>query len=207
MLAMRLLRIAPALGIAAAVLLGCDSSSSQAVAATGPVAGKVRMFSLHATPRPVPALAFQNDSGKTVRLSDFRGKVVVLNVWATWCAPCREEMPTLDRLQAQLGGPKFEVVALSVDHDGSRGVQQFFRDIGVKYLRWYIDPTPRTLDELKVFGLPATLLIDPKGLELGRLLGATQWDSPEMVRFLRGMIERNTAAQTTTTRLGTQTVR
>lgn len=181
--------------VAAVLLSGCDNASTGVIATAA--AGPVRLFSLHDNPRPVPEITFQNEHGQTVRLGDFRGKVVVLNVWATWCAPCREEMPTLDRLQAQLGGPRFEVLALSVDHDGPRVVQRFFGDIDLKHLRWYIDPTTRTMDKLKVFGLPATFLIDADGRELGRLLGATQWDSPEMVRFLRGVIERDKPTQTT----------
>lgn len=183
-----------ALGVAAALATaGCDRPASEAVAGAKPAAS--RQFSLHPKPKPVPDLVFQNERGQAVRLSAFRGKVLVLNVWATWCAPCREEMPTLDRLQAQLGGPDFEVLALSVDHEGQRVVQKFFRDIGVKHLHGYVDPSPQTLDQLKVLGLPATLLLDPQGRELGRLLGATHWDSPEMVAFLREVIARHRTAQ------------
>lgn len=183
--------------VAVAILSGCERPPTEVQAAARAAAAPVRSFPLYDKPRPLPELTFQDDRGRTVRLSDSRGKVVLLNIWATWCGPCREEMPTLDRLQAQLGGPQFDIVALSVDHDGPRPVERFFRDIGLKHLRWYIDPTPQTMDKLKILGLPATLLIDANGRELGRLLGAVQWDSPQMVQFLRGVIERDEPTQTT----------
>jgi hypothetical protein len=97
-------------------------------------------------------------------------------------------MPTLDRLQAQLGGINFEVVALAVDFSGAQVVRNFYRDFGIKHLRLYIDPSSRVLDQVKVLGLPATLLIDRNGRELGRLVGAAEWDSPEMLRLFRGLI-------------------
>ena len=176
----------PLLFAATAFLVGCDNYGTTAI--TEATAAPPRGFALHKAPRPLPALAFKDEHGKTIRSSDFRGRVIVLNVWATWCAPCRQEMPTLDRLQAKLGGPDFEVVALSVDHTGIEVVKKFFRQIGVNNLRLYIDETPDTMDKLKVPGLPVTLLIDRQGRELGRLVGTTEWDSPEMVKFLKGVI-------------------
>src|SRR3546814_14258724 len=89
-------------------------------------------MSLHDSPRDLPDLQFKDGSGKPVSLADFRGRVVLLNLWATWCGPCREEMPTLDRLQATLGGPDFEVFALSIDRAGIGAVDAFFADIGVE---------------------------------------------------------------------------
>ena len=114
---------------------------------------------------------------------------MVLNLWATWCAPCRKEMPTLDRLQAKLGGPNFQVVALSTDNGGADAVRDFFRLIGVRHLSMYIDPSSQVLDRLKVMALPTTLLIDRSGREIGRLTGPTEWDGPEMLQFLRGVIK------------------
>lgn len=145
-------------------------------------------FSMHDAPRPMPALVFADGDGRTVRLKDFRGKVIVLNLWATWCAPCRKEMPTLDRLQAGLGGKDFEVVALSVDFTGLQGVRNFYRDFGIRHLRLFVDPSSRVLDQVNVLGLPSTLLIDRDGREIGRLVGAAEWDSPEMLRLFRGLI-------------------
>lgn len=182
--------------VAAAVALnGCDSPPPEPVGSVN-AANLPREFSLHKTPRAAPDLLFQDGAGRPVRLSDFRGKVVVLNVWATWCPPCREEMPTLDRLQAELGGPDLEVMALSVDHVGPQVVRDFYRQIGVKHLRLYIDTTPHTMNQLKVLGLPATLLLDRNGRELGRLVGAAEWDSPGMLEFFRGVIEQTAETRT-----------
>jgi len=177
------------------VLSGCDNPSAEP-AGDLDLAKHSRGFPLHKMPQQVPALVFQDGQGRSVQLSDFTGKVVVLNVWATWCGPCRKEMPTLDRLQGALGGADLEVVALSVDHVGPQVVRDFYRQIGVKHLRLYIDPSPQTMDKLKLLGLPATLVIDRKGRELGRLLGAAEWDSPEMLQFFRAVIDRTAETHT-----------
>lgn len=136
-------------------------------------------------PVPLPELRFTDGEGRPLTLAGFRGRIVLLNVWATWCTPCREEMPTLDRLQARLGGPDFEVVALSIDHDGIAAVRKFYREIGIKHLRIYIDPTTEATARLNVLGIPATLLIDREGREIGRVLGPAQWDAPEAVETIR----------------------
>lgn len=146
-------------------------------------------FVLWEEPRPVPALAFEDGDGRALALDAFRRKVVVLNVWATWCPPCREEMPTLDSLQAKLGGDDLEVLALSIDQAGPKVVREFFDEIAIKHLRLYIDPTAQALNILDIAGIPATLLIDREGRELGRLIGATEWDSPKMLQFLRQVIK------------------
>lgn len=142
-------------------------------------------FALHEKPRPLPELAFHNRDGKKIKLADFRGKVVLLNIWATWCGPCRREMPTLDRLQATLGSPSFEVVALSTDRAGMDPVRRFYREIGIKNLDLYIDSTGKTSPLLSIVGLPTTLLINGEGLEVGRLVGPAEWDTPNMVAFLK----------------------
>lgn len=139
-------------------------------------------------PRVLPNIEFLDESNNIVSLDKWSGKVVVLNIWATWCTPCRIEMPTLDRLQDKLGGDRFEVVALSIDEAGLEVVKRFFEEIEVKHLEIYIDPTYKAANQLKALGLPATLLIDPKGQELGRLVGPAEWDSPEMIAFFEGII-------------------
>jgi len=144
---------------------------------------------LHEEPQPLTDLVFANEAGEPRSLEDWRGKVVLLNVWATWCAPCRAEMPTLDRLQQRLGGAGFEVVALSVDRAGAGAVRKFFDEIGVK-LAIFIDQDGAAIRTLGLFGLPATLLIGPDGNELARLAGPAEWDTPEMVSFFEGIIER-----------------
>jgi thiol-disulfide isomerase/thioredoxin len=149
-----------------------------------------KAFTWHDSPKPVPNLTFENGMGAPQSLADFRGKVVLLNIWATWCGPCRREMPTLDRLQAKLGGPDFEVVALSIDRAGIPVVKKFYEELGLKALRIYVDKTSRTTQELGVVGLPTTLLFDRSGHELGRLIGPAEWDSPAMIDVFRRHLER-----------------
>ena len=142
-------------------------------------------FAHAAKPKAIPELRFVDGAGRALTLADFRGKLLLLNIWATWCAPCREEMPALDRLQARLGGPGFHVVAVSVDQQGPAIAQRFFAEIGVKSLDFYIDRSARAAFQLDAAGLPATLLIDRQGREIGRHLGPVKWDSPEVVEELR----------------------
>jgi thiol-disulfide isomerase/thioredoxin len=120
-----------------------------------------------------------------------RGKTVLLNIWATWCVPCREEMPTLDTLEAELGGPAFEVVPLSVDRAGPEAVRKFYAEIGIEHLSLYINTSMRASFDLQAPGLPTTLLIDSEGRELGRLVGPAEWDTPEMIAFLKNHLTSN----------------
>ena len=145
-------------------------------------------FGRPASPKPTPELRFVDAAGRSLSLADFRGKLVLLNIWATWCAPCREEMPALDRLQAELGGDRFQVVALSVDVQGAPIARRFYEEIGIKALPLYVDPTAKAAFTFNVPGLPATLLVDRAGREIGRHLGAVKWDSPEVVERLRRAI-------------------
>jgi thiol-disulfide isomerase/thioredoxin len=128
-------------------------------------------LAVHESPRQLPEIQFENGEGETMSLADFRGKVVLPNIWATWCAPCRREMPTLQRLQAELGGPAFEVVALSIDRKGLPAVQEFYAELGLETLPIYVDETGAAQRALSVLGLPTTLLLDRDGNEIGRLLG------------------------------------
>ncbi|QND61441.1 TlpA family protein disulfide reductase [Mesorhizobium huakuii] len=139
-------------------------------------------------PAAVPAISFMDAAGQPKTLADYSGKVVLLNIWATWCAPCRKEMPTLDRLQAKLGGPDFEVVALSMDQKGPDAVKKFYADIGITHLDLNIDISAKTIFALGAVGLPTTLLINRDGKEIGRLIGPADWDAPDMVDFIRGRI-------------------
>jgi len=145
-------------------------------------------FVLRDAPAPVPELRFTDGEGTPRTLANFRGKVVLLNVWATWCLPCRKEMPTLDRLRAALGGPDFEVVALSIDRSGPEVVKKFYAEIGIQNLAIYIDTSSQVGFALATVGLPVTLLIDHQGQELGRLVGPAEWDAPDMVAFLKSVI-------------------
>jgi thiol-disulfide isomerase/thioredoxin len=137
----------------------------------------------------VPQVRFTDGDGRPHALADFRGKVVLLNVWATWCLPCRKEMPTLDRLQAALGGQNFAVVALSIDRQGAEAVRRFYSEIGVRNLAVHVDASGQALSALAALGLPTTILIDAEGRELGRLMGPAEWDAPDMVAFLKSIVE------------------
>lgn len=147
-----------------------------------------RQFALHDAPVPVPDIAFIDETGAPHSLADLRGKFLLLNIWATWCVPCRTEMPTLDRLQGTLGGPDFEVVALSIDRGGPEPVRQFFDEIGIQHLAVNIDASTGAAFTLGAVGLPATLLIDRDGMEIGRLIGPAEWDAAEMISALQSVI-------------------
>jgi thiol-disulfide isomerase/thioredoxin len=154
------------------------------------IAGDAAVLRIHASPRPLPGIAFEDGKGKPLTLADFRGRAVLLNVWATWCPPCRDEMPSLDRLQKVLGGPAFVVVALSIDAGGAPVVQRFYDEIGIRTLAIYVDPGMRAAGQLAAPGVPTTLLIDAKGRELGRHAGPAQWDSPEALRVIANHMAR-----------------
>jgi len=186
---------------AMAGLLGLLTSLVAGGAVAGPPAG----FMLHEQPRPLPQVSFEGPTGTSFRLADFRGKVVLLNLWATWCAPCRREMPTLDRLQALLDGPAFEVVALSVDREGTPAVAAFYEELGLDALTIYVDSSTRAMRALGALGLPTTLLLDRDGNEIGRLLGPAEWDSPGMVAFLRDYLETSRPQPSATTRASNET--
>lgn len=140
------------------------------------------------TPQPILDLPFIDATGRETSLGAFRGKVVLLNVWATWCPPCRQEMPSLDRLQRALGGPRFEVVALSLDSGRLQDVASFYEEYGIENLGVFIDETDTAMRALRIIGLPTTLLIDEQGREIGRKLGPAEWDGAEALAFLRERI-------------------
>jgi thiol-disulfide isomerase/thioredoxin len=147
--------------------------------------GDISAFKPATEARPAPAISFADGAGKSLTLADFRGKVVVLNLWATWCTPCIAEMPMLDRLQQELGDEGVVVLALSIDRGGSKAVTDFYERTGVRNLGVYVDPSMRVTTDLGAPGLPTTLLIDPEGTELGRVIGPMEWDSPEAIDLVR----------------------
>ncbi|MEQ9641402.1 MAG: TlpA disulfide reductase family protein [Alphaproteobacteria bacterium] len=135
--------------------------------------------------KPLPKLRFVDGDGREMNFDAFAGRVVLLNIWATWCVPCREEMPALDRLQAKLGGPAFEVVALSIDREGLPVVKAFYEELGLQALGIYVDRTGAAGRHLRVVGIPTTLLVDRRGREIGRTVGPAEWDSDEVVQVIR----------------------
>lgn len=151
---------------------------------TGPMAG----FVIYPKRRNIAAFSFSNDKGETLDLSKWKGRVVLLNLWATWCAPCRKEMPDLAKLQTLLGGPDFEVVALSLDRKGLAASQAFLKDIGATSLSAYVEPEGKTLMAVQALGLPATILVDRNGKEAGRVLGPLEWASPEALAMVKALL-------------------
>ena len=177
--------IALALGvIAAAGVATYMAGREDAATPAAPPAG----VGWSASPQTLPQFAFVGTAEREHTLEDFRGKLVLLNIWATWCAPCREEMPALDRLQQALGGPDFEVVALSIDREGMAVVRRFYDEIGIRALAPYVDPSMRAGAILRIVGVPTTLLLDRQGGERWRKTGPEQWDSPEIVAALHARI-------------------
>jgi thiol-disulfide isomerase/thioredoxin len=146
-------------------------------------------LSEHSEPRAVSDIEFKDKHGKELRLSNFKGRVVLLNIWATWCIPCRREMPMLDRLEAKLGSKDFEVIALSIDRAGPPAVESFYKELQIKQLKLYIDQSSVVTRKLAIVGIPTTLLVDREGRELWRVAGEAEWDSDEWVRRIRNAIE------------------
>jgi thiol-disulfide isomerase/thioredoxin len=141
--------------------------------------GPMAAFLVKSERKPVKDSAFQDGTGKAVKLSDWKGKVILVNLWATWCAPCRKEMPDLARLQAEMGSGDFEVLAISVDAKGAEASSAFLKETGADSLKLYVEPTTTIVADLQAIGLPSTILIDRTGHEIGRLIGPADWASPE----------------------------
>lgn len=136
-------------------------------------------------PTPVPETAFTDPEGGTHSLADYRGKVVLLNFWATWCAPCREEMPSLDALQAGLGGEDFQVVAIAAGHNPPPAVEKFLTEENITNLPVRLDPRQGLAREMGVMGMPVTILIDRDGNEIARLIGGADWASETARTLIR----------------------
>jgi len=154
--------------------------------------GEVAAVNVAKQPLRVPDLAFADASGKPTTLADFRGRTVLLNLWATWCVPCRKEMPTLDAVQAKLGGPDFAVVAVNIDTRDTEKPKQFWREIGVHSLAYYADPKAKTFQDLKAigraFGMPTTMLVDREGCEIGTIAGPAEWASDDAVKLIQAAL-------------------
>lgn len=177
---------AAALGFAA-VYVTRGSPDNEKGATAGPAPSKVGRaagagtelvaFVRKSPPVELADVSFEDEAGSKKSLSDFKGKAVLLNLWATWCLPCRHEMPSLDRLQKEMGSDQFQVVALSLDRAGRDAARKFFDEIKVENLTLYIDPTMKAGNGLRAVGMPTTILIGKDGKELGRLPGPAEWDS------------------------------
>lgn len=168
-----------------------SAPGASAPGGASPLAGlnKGAMAPLVLRPEPVdlPEFSFTADgSAKTLR--DFAGKVVLMNIWATWCIPCREEMPALDKLEAKLGGKDFAVVAVNIDKGGPDKASAFLKETGATHLPLYTDSAGKLFATLKAVGMPTTLILDRKGREIARLVGPADWASPEALAVIEAAI-------------------
>ncbi len=187
--------VAAALGFAAVyVTLGrpdnaADARIPPAETTMQSPGSRLSAFVKKAVPEALADVAFLGPDGQPAKLSDFKGKMILLNLWATWCAPCRKEMPALDRLQKTLGSDKFEVVALAVDRLGAAAAKKFLDEIKVESLKLYVDPTAKAGTALKALGLPTTILIDKEGRELGRMAGPAEWDDDKSKALIQAQLK------------------
>ncbi|EUB97581.1 Redoxin domain protein [Rhizobium sp. CF080] len=144
--------------------------------------GQVAAMVAAQPPRPLD-LAFKGPEGQDLNTADFAGKTVLLNLWATWCGPCREEMPALNALQKGMGGPDFEVVAVNIDTGSDEKPKAFLAEYGVETLGYYRDSSMGVFNSLKkeglAFGLPVTLIMDRQGCLISAMNGPAAWDSPD----------------------------
>jgi thiol-disulfide isomerase/thioredoxin len=154
--------------------------------------GEVAAVSPATKPLMVPNLAFVDRDGKSHTLADWRGRTVLVNLWATWCIPCRREMPALDALEQKLGGPKFEVVAVNIDTRNPDKPKNWLKSIGVSRLGYYADPSAKVFQELKVVGraagLPTSILMDAAGCEIGYIAGPADWASEDALKLVNAAL-------------------
>jgi thiol-disulfide isomerase/thioredoxin len=152
------------------------------------VFGEVAALNLNPSPKPLPALSFNGPDGVKTSLAAFKGKIVLLNLWATWCVPCRQEMPSLDKLEGDLGSDRFQVLPINIDTTRLERPKAFLNEIGVQKLGLYTDPTADVFQALKqtgkVVGLPTTILVGRDGCELGTMSGPANWGSPEAAALI-----------------------
>ncbi len=171
--------------MAALLLVPAAMAGQQAADQSGPpIAGSVENFSRIDPSLPTPDDGFADLAGHSLSLADFRGKYVLLNLWATWCGPCVAEMPSLDRLQATLGGADFVVLPVSVDRGGAPMVTDFYDKHRIQHLGVYVDPSNHIAERFSVRGLPTSFLVGPDGRAVGALVGATEWDTPEAIALI-----------------------
>ena len=150
--------------------------------------GDMRKLTFHSEPMPGSEVVFMSEDGTDMTLADYEGKYVVLNFWATWCAPCRKEMPHLEALQTQMGGDDLSVVTVATGRNPRPGIDAFFDDIGVENLPKHTDERQNLARSLGVLGLPVTLILDPHGNEIARLQGDADWASDSAKAILTALV-------------------
>jgi thiol-disulfide isomerase/thioredoxin len=171
---------------------GCQAAVEIAKRIAPLARGEVAALTVANRPFRLPELTFQGADGRRHTLQDWRGRFVLLNLWATWCVPCRKEMPALDALEGKLGGPNFQVVAVNIDTRDPDKPKAWLKEVGINRLAYYADPQAQVFQDLKVvgraFGMPTTLLIDSQGCEIGTLAGPAEWASDDAVKLIQGAL-------------------
>ncbi|MFO1111814.1 MAG: TlpA disulfide reductase family protein [Bradyrhizobium sp.] len=160
----------------------------------GPLAqGEVAAVTMASAPLRLPDLAFEDAEGKPRKLSDWRGKTVLLNLWATWCVPCRKEMPALDDLQAKLGGKDFEVVAVNIDTRDPEKPKAFLKEAKLTRLGYFTDQKAKVFQDLKsvgrALGMPTSVLVDAQGCEIGTIAGPAEWASEDALKLIKAAMK------------------
>jgi thiol-disulfide isomerase/thioredoxin len=160
--------------------------------------GEVAALTMASKPLKLPDLAFEDSDGKPKKLSDWQGKTVLVNLWATWCVPCRKEMPALNRLQTMLKGPNFEVVAVNIDTRDQEKPKNFLKDANVANLGYFNDQKAKVFQDLKsigrALGMPTSVLVDGKGCEIATIAGPAEWDSDDAVKLIRAALQPQAAS-------------
>ncbi len=153
--------------------------------------GDMKKLVIHDTPKATSDAAFflEDDGGKTT-LADFQGKYVLVNFWATWCAPCRKEMPQINALQKEFGGDDFEVLTIATGRNSPEGIKRFFAEAGIDSLPRHQDPKQALAAQMGIFGLPITVILDPEGREIARLRGDATWDSDSAKSIVKALIAK-----------------
>jgi|SRR6516164_5326318 len=154
--------------------------------------GEVAALTMATTPLQLPDFAFEDADGKPRKLSDWRGKTVLVNLWATWCVPCRKEMPALEGLQEKLSGPNFEVVAINIDTRDPEKPRNFLKDAGLTRLGYFNDRNAKVFQDLKAIGralgMPTSVLVDSSGCEIATIAGPAQWDSEDAIKLIKAAV-------------------
>ncbi len=168
---------------------GCEAAVAAAERAAPLAKGEVAAFRVATEAESLAGLAFTDPEGKPVTLAALQGKTALVNVWATWCVPCRAEMPTLDRLQAEMGGDQFAVVPVNIDLNATERAKAFLDEIGVAHLPFYSDRSGKFFQDLKrrglAIGLPTTILVDGQGCRIGIIEGPAEWDSDDAKALIK----------------------
>ncbi|NOD34948.1 MULTISPECIES: TlpA disulfide reductase family protein [unclassified Ruegeria] len=187
---MRLFRLIP---LYMALALGANAALATDAETLAPLReDSLKRLILHKEPKPAKSIEFQlEDEGGVGTLADYEGKYVLLNFWATWCAPCRKEMPQIAELQEEFGGDKFQVLTLATGRNSPAGIEKFFEENGIANLPRHQDPSSAAAREFGVIALPITVILDPEGQEIARLIGDAEWNSDSAKTIISTLVEAN----------------